>query len=216
MLTLASHVGIALTAYALMTILWRVMNARLGVEASGLGRRATTTGFGVSIDRRHEPPRATDLRMLLDELLQDGDSMLRNCDIALVSSIDRPVLSVNGRREELQQLLANVLVLACHAMPGGGLLKVRATARDGQVVMEFLDVGSGGKEPLLAALFRHGSSHPHGRDLMDDGLRASVAGCRRIVDGHCGLIHAAAPASADGPGLTISLPVVGGSGKSGE
>lgn len=209
MLTLASHVGIAVTAYALMTILWRVMNARLDAESPGLGRRVTTTGLGASIDRWHEPPRATDLRVLLDELLQDGGSMLRNCDIALVPSIDRHVLSVNGRRDELQQLLAHVLVLACHAMPGGGLLKVRATARDGQVVMEFLDVGTGANEPLLAALFRHGSGNLHGLDLMDGGLRASVAGCCRIVDGHHGRIHAATPVSADGPGLTICLPVAG-------
>jgi two-component system sensor histidine kinase BaeS len=146
---------------------------------------------------------------LLDDLLRDRESLLRHSGIVLDQSAGHGGLYVNGRREELRQLLAHVLVMACRAMPRGGLLDVRATARDGQGVIEFLDARSGGQEPLLAALFRHGSDNPQGPGQVDEGLRACVASCQRIVDGHRGRIDAGSSGAAGGAGLTIRLPLAG-------
>jgi signal transduction histidine kinase len=192
MMALLANLGMALAGLLLVTAGWRsMMQARVQApRAAGLLRGLSALPGGV--DWRREAPGVTDLRRLLDAM-GTADAALR----------------VMGRPQELRQLLAHVVGIACHAMPRGGVLNVITVIEGREIVIEFMDEDSGRREPLLAALFRHGSnSRPLPLDA-DSGLATRAASCRRIVAEHGGRIEMR-PSRLGALGLFIRLPLVSG------
>lgn len=63
-----------------------------------------------------------------------------------------PPVAIN--RQELQQVLVNLLVNAIHAMQGGGTLTLGTALADGQVELRISDTGAGLQPELLAQLFQ--------------------------------------------------------------
>ena len=206
MQNLTRDLGILFIVLFLLTLLWRRMSVRLEVPAIRRVDAAHASRFPASIDRRLEAPRPTDLRQLLQEMPQDCLSLLQSRHVSLMQSAPRGPLCVGARSEELRHLLAHVASIACLAMPRGGVLNVLAMADGPHALIEFMDVGIGGKEPLLAALFLHGSQLPNLPNLPESGLGPDVASCRRIVAAHGGHIDTA-PSVWGGLGLAIRLPL---------
>jgi two-component system NtrC family sensor kinase len=66
----------------------------------------------------------------------------------------RPDLpEVRGDMNQLQQVLLNLSLNACAAMPQGGTLTIRTTSADSQVILEVRDTGCGIKEEHLDRIF---------------------------------------------------------------
>ena len=67
-----------------------------------------------------------------------------------------PVL---GTRQELEQVLLNLLVNAWHAMPGGGTITIMTERRDAQALIAITDTGCGIPEEHMSqsvrAIFHH-------------------------------------------------------------
>ncbi len=76
-------------------------------------------------------------------------------DIAIRFAIADGVPPVHGVRSELEQLVLNLVINACDAMPDGGelVLAVRATP-DAAVVLELTDTGTGRAAPSFAGFTR--------------------------------------------------------------
>jgi signal transduction histidine kinase len=64
-----------------------------------------------------------------------------------------PGLKAQGDRDQLTQVLVNLVKNAQEAMPGGGKIFVRARARDGQAVIEVEDTGPGVKPEDRTRIF---------------------------------------------------------------
>ncbi|HYV49124.1 MAG TPA: ATP-binding protein [Myxococcaceae bacterium] len=64
-----------------------------------------------------------------------------------------PGLKAQGDRDQLTQVLVNLVKNAQEAMPGGGKIWVRARSRDGQAVIEVEDTGPGVKPEDRARIF---------------------------------------------------------------
>lgn len=206
---ITSNLGTAVIASLCMLFFWRSLNLRLASDAARpSGMAGPFVRPAVSLTLVREAQSTTDVRELLDETPQLCDALLRSGALTWSQNSVQGALQVVARRQELQQLLAHIVAIACHAMPRGGVLNVLALTRGDEAVIEFTDAGIDQQEPLLAGLFLHGSRTPQVAAHADSGLMISVASCRRIVDGHGGRIDLTPSAASGGRlALTIRLPL---------
>lgn len=110
---------------------------------------------------------------------------------------------VEGDMNQLQQVLLNLSLNACEAMPKGGTLTVESAVMDGRVVLAISDTGCGIKKDLFDKIFDpFFTTKPVGKGT---GLGLSVT--YGIVASHGGTIEVA---SEEGKGttFTISLPTM--------
>jgi nitrogen fixation/metabolism regulation signal transduction histidine kinase len=113
-----------------------------------------------------------------------------------------PDLQVLADRDQLTQVLVNLIKNAEEAMPGGGCVSVRVAAGDGGAVVEVQDEGPGIAPELRSRLFEpYATTRPHGT-----GLGLAIA--RRIAQEHGGRLEA-----LDAPGggalFRLTLPLLG-------
>jgi signal transduction histidine kinase len=111
---------------------------------------------------------------------------------------------VQGIRSELEQLLLNLVINACDAMPHGGRLDIAVRRSVGSVVvLEISDTGSG---------MRHGTP-PNGYSISTkragSGLGLGIA--QAVVDRHRAAIGFA-PAEGGGTRVTIMFPTTRSAG----
>lgn len=108
---------------------------------------------------------------------------------------------VCGDMNQLQQVLLNLALNACVAMPDGGRLTIRTTTEDGKVVLRVSDTGCGIKEELLERIFEpFFTTQPVGKGT---GLGLSVT--YGIVEQHGGSIDVRSQ-EGQGSTFTICLP----------
>ena len=104
---------------------------------------------------------------------------------------------------QLQQVLLNLALNACAAMPKGGRLTITTTAGDGRVILSVADTGCGIKEELLEKIFEpFFTTQPVGKGT---GLGLSVT--FGIVEQHNGTIEVQSK-EGQGSTFTISLPAL--------
>jgi len=103
----------------------------------------------------------------------------------------------------------NLILNARDAMlPGGGTLKITATANDDHVEIEVGDTGRGIQPEHLAHIFRPFFTTKTEKDRpagSSSGSGVGLAFCRRIVDAHCGQLDVASQ-PGKGSVFTIRLP----------
>lgn len=152
------------------------------------------------------PQTATDIVVDLDTVLGEATpllEMLAGVHIDLTVQHAQPPCPVRGDAAELEQVLMNVAVNACQAMPDGGELSISTVhavptpgAAGGTVRLQIRDTGSGmDAETAARALEPYFTTRPEGTGL---GL-STVA---RIVDKLGGRI---AINSTPGVGTTVSV-----------
>ena len=109
---------------------------------------------------------------------------------------------VHGDLNHLQQVLLNLSLNACSAMPRGGHLTITTAAEDGQVLMQVADTGCGIKEELLDRIFEpFFTTQPVGKGT---GLGLSVT--YGIIEQHGGSIQVQSK-QGEGSTFTIRLPM---------
>jgi len=141
----------------------------------------------------------------INELIGQTLRLLGNRDafqhIYLVEDLGERLPWVNVDRNQLQQVLLNLTLNACEAMPDGGTLMVGSSAPDGRVVVKVTDTGCGIRREHLDQIFEpFFTTKPVGKGT---GLGLSVS--YGIVHQHGGTLEVE---SELGKGTTfiISLP----------
>ncbi len=123
-------------------------------------------------------------------------------DIQLVDALTEPLPEVLGDKNQLEQVLINLSLNACEAMPNGGTLMLATSVADGRIVIEVTDTGCGIKrEHLDKVLEPFFTTKPVGKGT---GLGLSVS--YGIVQQHGGTLEID---SQEGKGatFTVTLPV---------
>jgi len=126
-------------------------------------------------------------------------------NITIEEKFTEDLSKVNGDANQLQQVLANISLNACEAMPERGVLSISTSEEDGKVLISMEDTGCGIKEEHLEMIFDpFFTTKPVGKGT---GLGLSVS--YGIVRKHGGTMEVE---SQEGKGtiFTITLPVASG------
>jgi two-component system NtrC family sensor kinase len=122
-------------------------------------------------------------------------------NVVIVEDLADDLPPVNGDRNQLQQVLINLSLNACEAMPSGGTLLVSTSAAHGRILVTVTDTGCGIKRTQLDQIFEpFFTTKPVGKGT---GLGLSVS--YGIVQQHGGTLEVE---SQEGKGstFTIALP----------
>ena len=143
----------------------------------------------------------------LDAFLQTVVEEARVSDRAVSYLVDvRPLdLVVDGDRQRLHQLLANLLDNASRHSPTDGTVEVRAFQADGAVLLDVLDDGPGIDPAHRSAVFERFTTGAHRPGGGDGGTGLGLAIARWIADLHGGSIEVAD--AARGCHIRVTLPL---------
>ena len=102
--------------------------------------------------------------------------------------------------EQIQKVVANLVINAQDAMPGGGVLRLATRSAPGKVELEVRDSGEGISEEFLThSLFRPFQS------TKKNGMGIGLYHCRAIMEAHQGSIKVES-APGEGAAFTLQLP----------
>jgi two-component system NtrC family sensor kinase len=143
----------------------------------------------------------------INDVIQRTVRLIRNQKIfdhiVIEEQLANNLPPVNGNVNQLQQVLLNLSLNACEAMPKGGTLSIASSARDGEVAVSLADTGAGIKAELLDRIFEpFFTTKPVGKGT---GLGLSVSD--GIIQQHGGSLEVE---SREGHGSTfvIGLPAI--------
>ena len=118
--------------------------------------------------------------------------------VAIVEDLAADLPRVDADKNQLQQVLVNLSLNACEAMPNGGTLSISTLAQDGKVLVKLTDTGCGIKKEHLGRIFDpFFSTKPVGKGT---GLGLSVS--YGIIQQHGGSIEVE---SEEGKGSTFTV-----------
>ncbi|HOO93244.1 MAG TPA: ATP-binding protein, partial [Opitutales bacterium] len=105
---------------------------------------------------RHTPPdlRDTDVLLIIEEVVQVQEEMLKTRSITVDIEFDGPVPIILADINQLKQVLFNILKNAVEAMPREGHLRIRTRSDDEFVYVMIADTGSGMDPDDLANVFK--------------------------------------------------------------
>ena len=146
-------------------------------------------------------------RLDLNELVQQTLRLLGRRDafqnIYIVDDLEDQLPLVNGDKSQLQQVLMNLALNACEAMPERGTLLVSTCSKGDKVVITVTDTGCGIKKEHLDKIFEpFFTTKPTGKGT---GLGLSVS--YGIVQQHDGTLEVQSEPDR-GTTFTITLPSV--------
>jgi two-component system sensor kinase FixL len=148
-----------------------------------------------ALSRRQELVlRPTDLRSIVEEVLEAEGPMYRERRVAVEQhfAADLPILQ--GDQDKLKQVVLNLCKNAIEAMPGGGTLTVRVCPNGEHVALEIADTGVG---------------IPYGVNILEPFVTTKAEGTglglpivRQIVNAHGGTLNYS---SKPGQGTTFEI-----------
>ncbi|MDH5640475.1 MAG: PEP-CTERM system histidine kinase PrsK [Nitrospira sp.] len=163
---------------------------KMGVLMSKLSRKSVKPGPAGS-------PEPVDL----SKLIHDVAEPLRNEPSLRLSVTDHLTGSVMAVKEQIQQVLLNVVLNAKQAMAQDGEISVELAERDGWATVTVTDTGRGIPPAMLEHLFKPSQSSRPG------GLGVGLYQCKQIVEAHQGTIQIRSDVGK-GTEVTIELPLV--------
>jgi PAS domain S-box-containing protein len=138
---------------------------------------------------RKEP--AQQLRLDLNEVVEESLRLMRsdllNRDVLVTTDLARALPAVSGDRNQLQQVLLNLVMNACDAMAGQATRRLRIGTRrvaSDRVEFSVADCGLGIPQDELERIFEPFVS------TKAQGLGLGLAICRSIVEAHGGRLWA--------------------------
>ena len=127
------------------------------------------------------------------------EAQLQGREIDVQLELD-DVPPVHGSATELRTVLTNLVFNAVDAMPEGGLITLKLSEREGQIIVEVIDTGSGMTDEQAARCFEPFYS----TKIEKSGLGLSV--CHGIIVQHGGQIEVEAVPTG-GSIARVSLPI---------
>ena len=137
-----------------------------------------------------------DLGSLLSDTLESLNGGLR----VSIGRIDEGFSIVRIKRDQIQQVLLNVLLNAQQACGADGHIDIRTTNGDGMAVITVSDNGAGIQPSVLRTLF-----HPF-QTTKKEGLGVGLYECKRIVESHRGTMCIESQVG-QGTVVRITLPI---------
>jgi len=147
---------------------------------------------------------STEINGVVERALALVGHQLSLGNVAVKTDLAERELLVLGSAGQLEQVLVNLALNAQEAMPGGGVLMVRTTLREGMVQLQVSDTGHGISEEEMSKLFKPFYSGEGGRGL---GLGLWIS--HNIIEGHGGHIEVESQVG-QGTTFTVSLPAYQG------
>jgi signal transduction histidine kinase len=156
------------------------------------------------VDASEKTPVAVD--SLVQEVLSMVESELRARNVTADADFEIDLPPIAGNREQLQQVLLNLIANAMEAMDGvmtrPRMLHVSAAREGDEVLIELRDTGTGIDPAHTSRIFD---------PFVTTKVRGSGLGlpiCRSIVEAHAGRLRAS-PAVPHGSVFAFTLPVAG-------
>ena len=137
---------------------------------------------------------------VVDSALKLLDQRLKSYAVAVRLDRAAPLPAVQADPEQLKEVLVNLVVNACEAMPKGGAITIEERNGGGQAIIRVRDNGPGIPPAAMARIFDPFFSTKE----QGTGLGLSIA--QRIVTEHGGRLEAES-APAGGAAFTIRLPL---------
>lgn len=143
-----------------------------------------------------------ELAPVLEEALSMVRLDRRAKAVTFETVLPEPSLSVRGVRDQILQVVLNLLLNAVQAMPDGGEVRLEADRRDGTVVVSVTDTGVGMDETVRRRLFDPFFT------TRQDGTGLGLAISYSLVHAHGGRIEVES-APGRGSRFTVVLPQKG-------
>jgi two-component system, NtrC family, sensor kinase len=154
------------------------------------------------VRERSELPGPVEVHGLLDHILRLLEYRFQQEHIAVIRRYTPNLPPVLGVRQEMEQILLNLLVNAWHAMAGGGSLTITTERRDAQAVITIADTGCGIPEEHMSRLFEpFFTTKP-----TEQGTGLGLAVVHQLVTGQGGRIDIASQVH-QGTTVTVTLPL---------
>ena len=160
----------------------------------------------LAMARRRPPNRAPiDPKSLVEDALQIAEYALRTTGIAILAECDPRVPAVEGDRDQLHQVLVNLLINAQQALEGSEVFAKRVTVRtsltpQGRVAIDVADNGPGIPPAVLGRIFEpFFTTKPQG-----SGTGVGLSFSHGIVEAHGGTLTVVP--SERGATFRIELP----------
>ncbi len=179
---------------------------RIEDEAARMGVLVEDLLTLARLDEVPDTPHAElDLAALVRDAVDDGRASAP--DRAIGIEVDGPAL-VRGDRDQLRQVLGNLLRNAFVHTPGGTPVEVSLAHVDGEVRLEVRDHGPGLPTSDAEALFERFWRSEGGRERGRGGAGLGLAIVAAIVDAHDGDVRAG-NAPGGGASFVVTLPAAG-------
>jgi two-component system, NtrC family, sensor kinase len=157
------------------------------------------------VRERSELPGPVAIHGLLDHTLRLLEYRFQQEHIAVIRRYTPNLPPVLGVRQELEQVLLNLLVNSWHAMSDGGTLTITTERRDTMAAIAIADTGCGIPEEHMSRLFEpFFTTKP-----MEQGTGLGLAVAYQLITGHGGHIDIASHVN-QGTTVTVTLPLAEG------
>ena len=151
-------------------------------------------------------PQPLDIQAVLKNAAEHHRELVKEKKQSIILDLPRRLPSVNGDLPRLDQVLTNLLSNATKFSHEGGIITIRARAKDGKVVIEVEDRGNGLSPEEQERIFQ-----PYHRVEQDRqrfaGLGLGLTICKQIVEAHEGRIWVESQLG-HGSKFSFSLPTI--------
>lgn len=176
------------------------------IVTQGLRASEVVQGLREFLRSGHPERTAVDLSAVARDMLPLLRRELDHHGVSLALDLAPDLPAVQGRRVQLGQVLANLVMNACEALEGASgerRLTIRTRARDGHVDLEVADTGPGVPREIAERVFEPFVT------TKPKGLGMGLAICRSIAEAHRGRLSIET-APEGGARCVLSLPVTTG------
>ncbi len=146
-------------------------------------------------------PAPTDVRALVDSVLQISESKMLAQGISLIEESDGVSTMLNVDAEKLRLCFVNVIGNALQAMPEGGKLTIGFHHRDGNLEITFKDTGAGIDPDVAKRVFEPFFT------TKREGIGLGLFLSRAIVERHGGTISIKSSDDGAGTLVTCAFPL---------
>ncbi len=149
-------------------------------------------------------PAPTDVRTLIDSVLQISESKMRAQGVNLVQEANGTATMLNVDAEKIRMCFVNVIANAIQAMPDGGELRIEFHQNDGHLMVTFRDNGAGIDPDVAKRVFEPFFT------TKREGIGLGLFLSKSIVERHGGTIDIAPLADGHGTLVTFTFPLGAG------
>jgi PAS domain S-box-containing protein len=157
------------------------------------------------VRERGGSPAPVEMHDLLDHTLRLLEYRFQKEHIGVSKRYAPDLPSVLGVRQELEQVLLNLLVNAWHAMPNGGAITITTQHRDAHALITIADTGCGIPDEHMSRLFEPFFT----TKAPEQGTGLGLAVAHQLITGHGGYVDIASQVN-EGTTVTLTLPLAEG------